>query len=249
MKKGLLKEFLDKKVIEFENINFIKNDPIQIPHRFVKKKDIEISAFLTAMLSWGRRETIIKNSLHLMNIMDNSPYDYILNHSEIDLKKIINFKHRTFNESDLKVFIKALKNIYINHSGLEKCFETNEQKVYNVITNFKLKFFEKYQVSRTHKHISEPRNGSACKRIMMFLRWMVRSKNKGVDFEIWKSLKPSQLYCPLDIHSARVSRKLGLIKRKNNDWKTLIELDENLTKFCPYDPAKYDFALFGIGIN
>jgi uncharacterized protein (TIGR02757 family) len=243
-----LKDFLDDKVALYQKPNFINDDPISIPHEFSLKEDIEISAFLSATIAWGRRAMIMKNARGMMTILDNSPYDFILNASEKEINKSLNFCHRTFQGVDLQTFIYALRNIYQNHNGLEACFYTEKEDMSEGISNFKQTFFSIEHLQRTQKHISDPLKGSASKRLIMFLRWMVRPNNKGVDFGVWKTLNPSQLSCPLDVHTANVARKLGLINRKANDWKTVKELDVHLRSFCKEDPAKYDFALFGLGI-
>jgi len=250
MNKNELKQFLNEKVIQYNKPKFIESDPIQIPHKFSTKEDIEISGFLAATIAWGKRQMIIKNSNRMIEIMDNSPFDFVMNHSEKDLDNIENFVHRTFNIIDFKFFIKSLKNIYINHNGLENVFANNveDENMKNSIHQFKKVFFGIEHPLRTTKHVSDPMKGSAAKRINMYLRWMVRQDNTGVDFGIWKSISPSVLSCPLDVHSGNVSRKLGLLTRKQNDWKALSELDVNLRKLDPKDPSKYDFALFGLGI-
>jgi len=243
-----LKEFLDEKVDLYLRADFVGDDPISIPHQFEKKEDIEISAFLSATIAWGRRAMIMKNAKRMMLIMDNSPYDFIMNASDKEIKNSLDFCHRTFQGIDLHTFIQGLRNIYQNHNGLEACFYTNKEDMSKGISDFKKTFFSIEHPLRSEKHISDPLRGSAAKRLIMFLRWMVRSNKEGVDFGIWKSLNPAQLSCPLDVHTANVGRKLGLIKRKANDWKTVKELDVHLRKFCPEDPAKYDFALFGLGV-
>tara|TARA_Y100000768_G_scaffold269424_1_gene205943 strand:+ start:32 stop:805 length:774 start_codon:yes stop_codon:yes gene_type:complete len=245
-----IKSFLDFKADLYENENFIENDPISIPHIFSKKEDIEISAFITATISWGQRKTILKNANQIIEMMDLSPFDFIKNHSKFDLKPLSKFVHRTFNGTDLIFFIVSLKNIYMNHGGLENLFKPNSinQNMGEVINQMKKTFFSISHKNRTRKHISDPLKGSAAKRINMFLRWMVRSNKKKVDFELWKSISPGQLSCPLDIHTGRVARKLKILKRNQNDFKATLELDSNLKKFNPNDPVKYDFALFGLGI-
>ena len=243
-----LKEFLDEKVALYLRPDFVGDDPISIPHQFEKKEDIEISAFLSATIAWGRRAMIMKNAEHMMQIMDNSPYNFIMSASDKEIKNSLNFCHRTFQGIDLKTFILALRNIYQNHNGLEACFYTSKEDMGEGISNFKKTFFSIEHPKRSEKHISDPLRGSAAKRLIMFLRWMVRSNKEGVDFGIWKSLNPAQLSCPLDVHTANVGRKLNLIKRKANDWKTVKELDVHLRNYCPEDPAKYDFALFGLGV-
>lgn len=250
MNKVELKEFLDIKVSEYNKPDFIESDPIQIPHQFTLKEDIEISAFLTATIAWGKRKMIINNANKILNYMGNSPYDFIINHNDNHLDKIEGSIHRTFNAIDFQFFIKSLQNIYKNHQGLESAFSKHAQKetLQPAIHQFKKVFFEIEHSNRTQKHISDPLKNSAAKRINMFLRWMVRNDNTGVDFGIWKTLSPSQLSCPLDVHSGNVARKLGILNRKQNDAKALFELDTNLRKLDIKDPVKYDFALFGLGV-
>ncbi len=244
-----IKSFLDYKADLYENENFIEEDPISIPHLFSKKEDIEISGFITATISWGQRKTIIKNARQIMEMMDLSPFDFIKNHSKMDLKPLSRFVHRTFNGTDLVFFILSLKNIYVNHGGLEKLFIPNNinDNMSKAINQMKSIFFSISHKHRTRKHISDPLKGSAAKRINMFLRWMVRSNIKKVDFELWKSISPSQLSCPLDVHTGRVARKLKILNRNQNDYKATLELDSYLKKINPKDPVKYDFALFGLG--
>ncbi|UII75961.1 TIGR02757 family protein [Flagellimonas sp. HMM57] len=250
MTKTALKTFLDEKVEQYNHPKFLEDDPLQIPHRFTKKEDIEISGFLTATIAWGNRKSIINNASRLMQLLDNAPFDFVLNHSESDLNRLEPFVHRTFNGHDLQYFIKSLQNIYQNHNGLEAIFVQHQDtdSLQSAISNFKKCFFELPHEVRTMKHVSDPLKGSAAKRINMFLRWMVRDESTGVDFGIWRGLKPSQLSCPLDVHSGNVARKLKLLKRKQNDAKALAELDKNLRKLDPMDPVKYDFALFGLGV-
>lgn len=243
-----LKEFLDEKVELYNNPKFIETDPIQIPHQFSLKEDVEISSFLVATIAWGNRTMIIKNGRKMMELFGNSPYDFVMSHDEASLDRIDGFVHRTFNDIDLKCFIKSLKNIYINHGGLENVFLTRKNSLQHSISDFKKLFFEIQHPSRSTKHISDPVKGSAAKRLNMWLRWLCRKDNKGVDFGIWKSISPSQLSCPLDVHSGNVARKLGLLKRKQNDAKAVEELDINLRKLDSNDPVKYDFALFGLGV-
>jgi len=245
-----LKTFLDYKVVQYNTPDFIESDPIKIPHSFQKKEDIEIAGFLTATIAWGNRKSILKNSEKLMDLMDRSPYDFVMNHDENDLLNLNGFVHRTFNSDDLVYFIKSLKNIYSNHSGLEGIFTLNANKnsLQPAIHKFKSVFFELPHQKRTEKHVSDPLKNSAAKRINMFLRWMIRNDDTGVDFGIWKDLSPAQLSCPLDVHSGNVARKLGLLKRKMNDARALQELDDNLRKMDRNDPVKYDFALFGLGV-
>lgn len=244
-----LKAFLDEKVIEYNQPKFVESDPIQIPYQFEQKEDIEIAAFLTATIAWGNRTMINRNAKRMMELLGNTPYDFVINHTEEDLESLESFVHRTFNGTDFKFFIKGLKNVYENHGGLEAVFSTaKEDRLQNVISQFKEVFFSIPHPERTRKHVSDPNKGSAAKRINMFLRWMVRNDHTGVDFGIWQTLSPSQLSCPLDVHSGNVARKLGILKRKQNDGKALLELDTALRKLDPNDPVKYDFALFGLGV-
>jgi uncharacterized protein (TIGR02757 family) len=250
MKKAELKEFLDEKVILYNNPKFIDSDPIQIPHLFTQKEDIEIAAFLTSIISWGNRTMIIRNSFKMMELFDNAPHDFILNHQEKDLKSLEGFVHRTFNYIDFQQFIKSLQHIYLQHGGLEQALSIkDESKTYQTaINNFKTLFFEVDHQPRTQKHISDPLKNSAAKRINMFLRWMVRNDKAGVDFGLWETHSPADLSCPLDVHSGNVARKLKLLLRKQNDWKAVTELDKKLRSLDQTDPVKYDFALFGLGV-
>jgi len=245
-----LQSFLDEKVALYNNTNFIESDPIQIPHHFSTKEDIEIAGFLTATIAWGNRKMIISNAKKMMDVMGNSPYDFVMNHQEYHLEKLESFVHRTFNSTDFVTFVKGLQHIYKNHNGLENVFAKNQEvgSMQKSISEFKKVFFEIEHQNRTQKHLSDPLNNSAAKRINMFLRWMVRSDNKGVDFGIWKTIPAASLSCPLDVHSGNVARKLGILTRKQNDGKALLELDTNLRLFDKNDPVKYDFALFGLGV-
>ncbi len=243
-----LKDLLEHKFDLYNSKNFIIEDPISIPHAYNQKEDIEIISFLISIISWGNRKSIIKSGNKLREILGSSPIDFIMRFKEKDLKKI-DFVHRTFNKFDLIYFLKSLKNIYKNHDGLENVFSKNlnDEFMYNNISNFRKIFFSLNHEKRTEKHISNPKKNSACKRINMFLRWMVR--NDGVvDFGIWKKIKPSMLSCPLDVHTANIGRKLNLISRKQNDLKTVLELDQKLRSFDKNDPVKYDYALFGMGV-
>lgn len=250
MKKAELKEFLDAKVEYYNHPRFLESDPLQIPHRFSKKEDVEISAFLTATIAWGNRKSIINNATSMMELLDSAPADFVKNHQEDDLEKLSGFVHRTFNGTDFIYFIRGLQNIYRQHGGLEQVFNktAKSKSLQSSISSFKQVFFELPHLNRTTKHVSDPEKGSAAKRINMFLRWMVRNNSTGVDFGLWKTLSPSQLSCPLDVHSGNVARKLRLLTRKQNDAKAVSELDENLRKLDPLDPVKYDFALFGLGV-
>ncbi len=250
LKTSELKDFLDEKVNLYNNPKFIESDPIQIPHQFSKKEDIEIAAFLAATIAWGNRKSIIKNANRMMELLDHSPFEFIMQHEESDLEKLSPFVHRTFNGNDFMQFVESLQHLYKNHNGLEAVFSKYAEKdsLQKSIHQFKNVFFEIPHLKRTQKHVSDPLKNSAAKRINMYLRWMIRNDNNGVDFGIWKSLSPSQLSCPLDVHSGNVARKLGLLTRKQNDGKALAELDKALRKLDPTDPVKYDFALFGLGV-
>ena len=244
-----LKDLLEHKFNLYNSTNFIVEDPISIPHAYNQKEDIEIISFLISIISWGNRKSIIKSGNKLREILGSSPIDFIMRFKERDLKKI-DFVHRTFNKFDLIYFLKSLKNIYKNHDGLENVFSKNlnDEFMYNNISNFRKIFFSLNHEERTEKHISNPKKNSACKRINMFLRWMVRSNETGVDFGLWQNIRTDQLLMPYDVHVERNARKLGLVSRKQRDWKTVVELTENLKQFDPVDPVKYDFALFGLGV-
>lgn len=250
MKQADLKELLDEKAEHYNSTGFIESDPIQIPRLFTQKEDIEISAFLAATIAWGQRNTIINNARKLITGMDYSPHDFVINHQPKDLKRFEGFVHRTFNYSDLIFFITSLKNIYLRFGSLEKCFTplSSDRSMKNGIHHFREIFFSIDHLERSRKHVSDPFRNSACKRINMFLRWMVRNDSHGVDFGIWQSISPALLSCPLDVHTGNVARRLGLLHRKQNDWKAVEELDESLRKFDDEDPVKYDFALFGMGV-
>lgn len=244
-----LKKFLDKKVEQYNQPSFITNDPISIPHSFSKKQDIEISGFFAATFSWGNRTTIIQKSKELMIQMDRSPYDFCINHNDADLKKILSFKHRTFNPTDLLYFIDFFKYHYKKNDSLEKAFVKHGKTIEEMLTGFHHYFFSLEHVpARTKKHVATPERNSSCKRLNMFLRWMVRRDKNGVDFGIWKNISPSQLICPVDLHVARVAKRLNILKRKQPDWQAAIELTDYLRKLDKNDPVKYDFALFGLGI-
>ncbi|WEK71765.1 MAG: TIGR02757 family protein [Candidatus Chryseobacterium colombiense] len=246
-----LKSFLDEKADQYNQVDFIENDPIQIPHRFSLKQDIEIAGFLAATISWGNRKSILKSAEKMLDVMGNSPYDFVLNHSEKDLK-ILQDKsiHRTFNGEDFGYFIKQFHRIYKENESLENLFKTNdlEFNFQHGIERFRQNFLgaEKH---RSHKHVSSPYKNSSAKRIIMFLRWMVRKDKRGVDFGIWQNVDQRFLSIPLDVHTGNISRKLGLVVRTQNDWKTVEELDIAIRKFDDKDPAKYDFALFGLGVT
>lgn len=248
-----MKDFLDEKVDQYNRKNFIDDDPISIPHQFTLKQDIEIMGFWSAILAWGQRVTIINKSKELIRLMDGAPYDFIKNHQETDLKAFIGFKHRTFNDTDTLYFIEFFKQHFQHSDTLETAFCPANNLNWNAeqaLNHFQKTFFsiENFP-QRTLKHVSSPLQKSTCKRLNMFLRWMVRSDDRGVDFGIWKRLKPSSLICPCDVHVDRVARRLNLITRKQTDWQTAVELTQNLTQFDIDDPVKYDFALFGLGIE
>jgi len=272
-----IKHFLDSKVTQYNRPAFIKNDPVSIPHLFTKKQDIEITALWAAVLAWGQRVTIINKCHELIKLMDGAPYDFIINHEDVDLKKLLNFKHRTFNDVDTLYFISFFRYHYERHESLESAFipaETpltpfvilsdsegssksektanakTEEPIEKYLNHFRSYFFSLPDYpNRTKKHISSPSQKSTCKRLNMFLRWMVRKDNKGVDFGIWNYIKPSELIIPCDLHVDRIARKLNLVTRKQTDWQTAVELTERLREFDPYDPVKYDFALFALGIE
>lgn len=246
-----LKGFLDEKVMQYNKPDFIDSDPIQIPHLFTRKEDIEISGFLTATIAWGNRTSIIKSAKRMLDLVGHSPYDFILNHRDTDLKKMEGFVHRTFNSSDLMTFIKALQFLYQKQGGLEGVLTKHKtaDSVQPAIHQLKQEFFKVPHLERTKKHLPDPFKGSAAKRINMYFRWMVRKDSAGVDFGIWNNISPSILSCPLDVHSGRVARKLGLLNRKQNDARAVNELDIALRKLDPSDPVKYDYALFGLGVS
>lgn len=248
------KKILDKYYRIYNNTQFIEKDPISIPHRFVLKQDIEIAAFFAAIFAWGQRVTIINKCNELMALMDESPYQFITQHQEIDLKRFLNFKHRTFNATDALYFIAYLKAHYQQHDSLELAFTKHLRKkdsnMEQALIGFQEDFFAlDFAPDRTKKHIATPARNSTCKRLNMYLRWMVRQDEYGVDFGLWKNIKMSQLLCPLDVHVERVARNLGLIQREQSDWQTVVELTNQLKKLDAQDPVKYDFALFGYGVN
>lgn len=232
--------------------DFILNDPIQVPHLFSKKEDIEISGFLASSIAWGNRTSIINNAKKLMTLMDQSPFDFLKNATDKDILRFSGFVHRTFNGNDCIAFIYSLKRIYSENGGLEKVFTKgycDSGSIEGAIIYFRKIFMSYIENSRTGKHIPDITKGSAAKRLNLFLRWMVRNDNKGVDFGLWKKIPPSALYIPLDVHAGNTARKLGLLKRKQNDWKSVSELTKILSTLDPEDPARFDFALFGLGVN
>ena len=259
--KNDLIEFLNTKVELYNQPSFIKDDPICIPHAFTKKQDIEIAGFFAAIFAWGNRTTIIQKSKELMQLMDNAPHDFCLHHSSKELKSLIHFKHRTFNTTDLLYFIEFFKNHYSKNKSLETAFIPHPQPlsingeggqtpiVEIALKQFHNNFFSLEHVPvRTKKHIATPARKSSCKRLNMFLRWMVRQDDKGVDFGIWNKISPSQLICPIDLHVARVARRFNILERKQTDWLAALELTKYLRTLDSNDPVKYDFALFGLGV-
>lgn len=247
MTESELKDFLDHKAEQYEKPIFLESDPIQIPHQFTQKEDIEIAALLVATIAWGNRKSIIKSSEKLLEIMNHSPFEFVTNYSE-EQAKDLKFVHRTFNSEDLDFFFRALQNIYQN-GGMELAFSHHNSipGIKGRIIHFRDAMISTDHMSRNAKHLSNPERNSAAKRLNMFLRWMVRSSSKGVDFGLWKSISASELYLPLDVHTSNNARKLGLVSRKQDDWKCLEELMLKLRSFDPEDPVKYDFALFGLG--
>jgi uncharacterized protein (TIGR02757 family) len=247
-----MRDFLEEKYHLYNKPTFIETDPISIPRKFSRKQDIEIAGFLAATIAWGQRPTILKNANDILRRMDQSPYDFIRNFERTDLNRFKGFVHRTFNSDDLIFFFKSLQRIYTTYPSLEdlliKFVPPNSTDLGSAITQWRSEFFLPKHLPRSEKHFSNPATGSACKRINMFLRWMVRKDEYGVDFGIWTKVNPALLTCPLDVHSGRVARKLGLLERKQDDWKAAIELTDRLKAFDPKDPVKYDFALFGLGV-
>ena len=248
-----IKALLDDRVALYNRPAFIPNDPVSIPHRFTKKQDIEISGFFAAILAWGQRKTIINNCLKLMDLMDNAPHDFVLHHQDRDLPRFLGFKHRTFNDTDLLYLLHFFRHYYQRHVSLETAF-VGEGNIYKTqkerLVHFhNLVFSLEEAPQRTRKHIATPARKSACKRLNMYLRWMVRKDNNGVDFGLWNTMKMADLVCPCDVHVERVARRLGLITRKGMDWETAEELTAHLRAFDPTDPVKYDYALFGLGIE
>ncbi len=253
MNKSELKLFLDKKVDEYDQPFYIYSDPVCIPHLFSKKQDIEIAAFFASIFAWGNRTTIIQKSKELMQLMEMQPYAFCLHHNENDLQRFFEFKHRTFNTTDLLYFIDFLKFHYTKNKSLEQAFTAGMNKedktIENALTGFHEYFFSLEHVpARTKKHIATPVKNSTCKRLNMFLRWMVRNDGKGIDFGIWKNISASQLICPIDVHVGRVARHFKLLNRKQTDWQAALELTTNLRTLDKQDPVKYDFALFGLGV-
>lgn len=246
-----LKSFLEQKVDHYNQPSFIKDDPISIPHRYSKKQDIEIAGFWTAMLSWGQRKTILNKSMELMQLMDDAPHDFIMNHEESDRKRFLQFKHRTFQADDSLYFLSFLQSFYRSHDSLESAFCPDEKHPSTAqrLTHFHNTFFSLPDLlQRTRKHVSTPARKSSCKRLNMYLRWMVRQDKNGVDFGLWKKINPAALMIPLDVHVFRVAQHLQLLTRNKTDWQAVEELTSNLKILDPQDPVKYDFALFSIGV-
>lgn len=248
-----LRDFLDAAVRQYNTPDFIPDDPVSIPHRFSRLQDREIMGFWTATLAWGQRKTIIQSAERLIGLMDGAPFDFVLNHAETERKRFLEFRHRTFQATDTLYFLEFFQNYYRRHVSLEDAFarhlQAGDTSVENALTGFHRGFFDHpWAPERTRKHVATPERGSSCKRLNMFLRWMVRRDTTGVDFGIWKNIQPAQLLIPLDVHVERVARRLGLLQRPQADWKAVLELTENLRAFDPEDPAKYDFALFGLGV-
>lgn len=235
----------------YNSRDFIENDPVSIPHQYSIPQDIEIAAFWVAMLSWGQRVTIINKARELMNLMDNAPYDFIVNHGERDRRAFLAFKHRTFQPDDTIYFLHFLQRFYKEHSSLEEafCFKIANNVRESLIHFHNLFFNDPVAMQRTRKHVSTPARNSSCKRLNMFLRWMVRQDDKGVDFGLWRTIHPSQLMIPLDVHVFKVARQLGLLKRDRSDWQAVEELTSVLAQFDASDPVKYDFALFSLGLD
>ena len=246
-----IRDLLEIKYQEFNTRDFIKTDPVQVPHSFSKKEDVEISSFLSCTIAWGKRQMIINNAYRLMDLMKKSPYEFLMNSSEKEWASLGSFVHRTFQAIDLMYFLDALKRIYRDHGGLEKVFNDGyvQGGVYDALIHFRRIFMQWSPPDRTNKHVSNPAKGSAAKRLNLFLMWMVRKDDIGVHFGLWPKISMSDLIIPLDVHVGRVSRSLGLIERNANDWKSANELTSVLKEFDPDDPVKYDFSLFGMGLE
>ena len=252
MSPNHMRTLLDDKVSYYNQPAFIAADPVCIPHEYNKLQDIEISGLFAAVLAWGNRTTIINNCRKLMGWMDNAPHDFILNHAPADLKPFVHFVHRTFNATDLLYFIEFLKYHYTHHSSLEDAFVSGavyeDDTTERALEHFHNYFFSLEHAERTCKHIATPARKSACKRINMYLRWMVRHDSSGVDFGLWKKISPRQLVCPLDVHVARVAHRLGLLAQNKANWQNALHLTRQLRQLNPEDPCVYDYALFGMGM-
>jgi uncharacterized protein (TIGR02757 family) len=246
-----IKQLLEEKYRQYNKVSFIEKDPVSIPHLFTQKENIEIAGFLSATIAWGQRSTIISNARRLMKLLHDDPYQFILNIEDEDLRMLASFCHRTFNGADLICFLRALSHIYKKHGGLEAVFIRGYEKERNIkaaLIYFRKIFLELKHNMRTEKHIANTETGASAKRLNMFLRWMVRKDQAGIDFGLWNKISPADLYIPLDIHTGNVARSLGILSRGQNDWKAVEELTHILKSFDPDDPVKYDFALFGMGI-
>ncbi|MBN2766879.1 MAG: TIGR02757 family protein [Paludibacteraceae bacterium] len=246
-----IKYLLDDRYRRYNHFDFIETDPIQIPHSFARKEDVEIAAFLTASIAWGQRVTIIKNARRLMSLLDNAPYDFICNATESDLESLRGFVHRTFNSNDCMFFIRSLQNIYQHHDGLEAVFDKGfktHQHIAGTLTHFRKVFLQSTHEKRNEKHLSDVSRNSSAKRLNMLLRWLVRHDEAEVDLGIWKNIPTSALMLPLDVHTGDVGRAIGILSRTQNDWKAVEEITDVLRQFDPHDPVKYDYALFGIGV-
>lgn len=244
-----LKEILEEKADLYNRTTFIEDDPISIPHLFSKREDIEISGLLTAIISWGQRKTLIRNAREMMLRMDDAPFDFVMHHSETDLKRFQNFVHRTFNGNDCQFFIRRLGEVYRNHQSLEPLFSIGNGSIYDGILNFRNVMFDTFVPQGTSKHLADPSTGSAAKRLNMYLRWMVRNDKRKIDFGLWNSIPMSGLMIPLDVHSGGVARKLGILQRKQDDWRAVEELTGFLKQLDASDPVRFDYALFGMGVN
>ena len=252
MSDNELLELLEELYSRYDKPEFIENDPISIPHKFVKEEDIEISGFLSATIAWGKRNIIVRNAERMVSLMEGEPYRFVMEASDREFISLFDFVHRTFNGEDFITFVKSLKNIYRNHGGLKTIFVDSYKSSGDIrfsLEHFREIFFEEEHLRRSERHLSSITKKSACKRLNMFLRWLVRSDENGVDFGIWSEIPSSALYIPLDVHVGNVSRELGLLGRKQNDWRAVEELTQNLRRFDSNDPVKYDYALFGVGIN
>ncbi len=252
MNMSELRDHLDRLADRYNSSDFIEADPISVPHMFSSKGDIEIAGFLAATIAWGNRKAIVKSARRMMDYLDGKPYDFVLNASEGDLARLDGYVHRTFNGGDLRTFVLALRRMEQLHGGLGGFFEREYARtgsIPEVLSAFRREFFALDHLPRAQKHLSSIDKGAACKRLNMFLRWMVREDGRGVDFGLWRSIPASALYLPLDVHSAAMSRELGLLTRRQNDWRAVDEVTRTLRDFDPADPVKYDFALFGAGID
>lgn len=252
MNQERLQQLLDEKAAQYNSGAFIADDPVSIPHRFALRQDIEIAGFFAAILAWGNRKAIINNSRKLLQLMDDAPYQFVLHFQEKDMRPLVHFAHRTFNGTDACYFLYFLQQHYKQYDSLEAAFFSRanpENPVEDGLNAFRRYFFaSEYAPERTRKHIAAPERGAACKRLNMFLRWMIRKDHAGVDFGLWSAIRPSELICPLDVHVSRIARSLELLSRKQNDWKAALELTRTLRLFDPEDPVKYDYALFGMGV-